>query len=200
MKIFTAARSLILATVILVISQSCSTQTRTSEEEDEPIDSSELAGPTPSDLNSNQSELLHTIIGNNTDGVIRGIKFGDPILKVKANENFEMFEDTYLYVGYTFDTEQLETIDVQYLYHPNEGVNQINVDVYLNSKDATRQLWNASKKYFSERYGSPSQESDKKIVWSEGSTKVVLDDVSLGKDFGLKMNFEPVGKSAVVTK
>jgi hypothetical protein len=193
---FKSVHLFLLGILLVTLTQGCSTQTRTEDEQDTEIDSINLSSPSPQDLNSNQSELLQTIIGNST-GIVRGIQFGDPIKKVKANENFDMFEDTTDHVGFTFDTEQLETIDVQYFYHMNVGVHKINIDVYLNSKDATRQLWKASKEHFMLKYNTPQQEDDKKIVWKDGNVLITLDDVSIGKDFGVKMSFVPVDKSLV---
>lgn len=193
---FTSGRLLILALLFAVLAPGCSTQTRTDDEQDTEIDSIDLANPSQQDLNSNQSELLQTIIGNSA-GIIRGVQFGDPILKVKTNENFEMFEDTTDHVGFTFDTEQLETIDVQYYYDVNIGVHKINIDVYLNSKDATKQLWDASKEHFTEKYNAPEKDSGKRISWKNGNVIITLEDVSVGKDFGLKMSFVPVNKSLI---
>lgn len=193
---FTSVRLLILALALTFFVPACNTQTRTDDEQDAEIDSIDLANPSSQDLNSNQSELLQTIIGN-TSGIIRGVQFGDPILKVKTNENFEMFEDTTDHVGFTFDTEQLETIDVQYYYDVNIGVHKINIDVYLNSKDATKQLWDASKEHFIKKYDAPAKDGGKNVVWKNGNVIITLEDVSVGKDFGLKMSFVPVNKSLI---
>lgn len=196
---FTSGHLFLLGLLFIALLPACSTQTRTEDEQDAEIDSILLTNPTATDLNSNQSELLQTILGNSA-GMIRGIQFGDPIQKVKANENFEMFEDTADHVGYTFDTEQLETIDVQYFHDVNIGIHKVNIDVYLNSKEATKQLWNASKKHFIEKYNSPEKDTDKSVSWKNDNVIIKLEDVSIGKDFGLKMSFVPVNKSLITLR
>jgi uncharacterized membrane protein YfhO len=177
--------------------------TKTNEKTEATKDSVVLNTPAPSDLNSDQSALLQTIIGpaesTSQGAVLRGVGFGDPISKVKASETFEMFEETPDHLGYTSETAQLETIDVQYFLTPDKKVNKITVDVYLNSSDATKQLWNASKKHFSDAYAAPKEES-KKITWNNKSVRVSMEDVSEGKDYGLKFQFFPADKNVLAAK
>ena len=177
--------------------------TKTNEKTEATKDSVVMNTPAPTDLNSDQSALLQTIIGPAENGqqgaVLRGVGFGDPISKVKASETFEMFEETADHLGYTSETAQLETIDVQYFLTPDKKVNKITVDVYLNSPGATKQLWNASKKHFSEAYAAPKEES-KKITWNNKSVRVSMEDVSEGKDYGLKFQFYPADKNVLAAK
>ena len=88
--------------------------TKTNEKTEAAADSVTLHEPAPTDLNSDQSALLKTILGpaeqNPAGVVLRGIAFGDAIAKVKATETFEMFEETPDHLGYTSETAQLETI------------------------------------------------------------------------------------------
>lgn len=177
--------------------------TKTNEKTEAAADSVVLQEPAPADLNSDQSTLLKTILGpagqNSGGTVLRGIAFGDPIAKVKATETFEMFEETGDHLGYTSETAQLETIDVQYFLTPEKKVNKIMVDVYLNSPEATKQLWNASKQYFNDTYSAPKEES-KKITWANKSVRVSMEDVSEGKDYGLKFQFFPADKNVLAAK
>lgn len=177
--------------------------TKTNEKTEAAADSVTLHEPAPKDLNSDQSALLKTILGNAeqpADGtILRGIAFGDPISKVKATETFEMFEETPDHLGYTSETAQLETIDVQYFLTPEKKVNKITIDVYLNSPEATKQLWGASKKYFSETFSSPKEET-KKVTWNGKSVRINMEDVSEGKDYGLKFQFFPADKNALAAK
>jgi len=177
--------------------------TKTNEKTEAATDSVVLHEPTPADLNSDQSTLLKTILGpaeqSSAGAVLRGIAFGDPIAKVKATETFEMFEETPDHLGYTSETAQLETIDVQYFLTSEKKVNKITIDVYLNSPEATKQLWNASKRYFSEAYASPKEES-KKVSWNNKSVRVNMEDVSEGKDYGLKFQFFPADKNVLAAK
>jgi hypothetical protein len=170
--------------------------TKTNEKTEAAADSAVLPVPASNDLNSNQSALLNTILGSSDDDVLRGISFGDPVSKVKASETFEMFEETADHLGYTSETAQLETIDVQYFFTPDKKVNKITVDVYLNSPEATKQLWNAGKNHFTETYAAP-KEDGKKISWNNKSVRVHMEDVSEGKDYGLKFQFFPADKNVL---
>lgn len=166
-------------------------KTKTSQEKDAVVtDSAAVAPPAHEELNSDQSALLEKVLGESPAGTFRGIVFGDPLSKVKATETFEMFEDAADHVGYTLETEKLETIDVQYFLNADKKVNKITVDVYLNSPDATRQLWNAGKEYLTKTYETP-KENGKTITWNKNSVHVSMEDVSEGKDYGLKFQFTP---------
>ncbi|KQS24846.1 hypothetical protein [Dyadobacter sp. Leaf189] len=173
--------------------------TKTNEKSEASTDSVVTEQPSQPDLNSDQSELLDTILGSAEDSeqtVLRGVAFGDPVAKVKAAETFEMFEETPDHLGYTHETSRLETIDVQYFFDKDKKVNRITVDVYLNSPEATKQLWRAGKSHFTESQGAPKEEP-KKIVWNGKSVRVNMEDVSEGKDYGLKFQFYPANKNVL---
>ncbi|MCF0073697.1 hypothetical protein LZD49_24675 [Dyadobacter sp. CY261] len=178
-------------------------ETKTNEKTEAEADSVVLHEPAAAELNSDQSTLLKTILGppeQSTAGtVLRGVAFGDPVAKVKATEAFEMFEETADHLGYTSETAQLETIDVQYFLTSDKKVNKIMIDVYLNSPAATKQLWDASRQYFSKTYSSPKEES-KKISWNSKTVRVSMEDVSEGKDYGLKFQFFPADKNVLAAK
>lgn len=200
MHYFTAFRYILGVCLLGVLATSCSTKNTTDEEATVLIDSAVLQDPASSNMNSDQSELLTTIVGTSDEGIIRGIAFGDPVSKVKATEKFEIFEDSLRHVGYTFQTEQLETIDV--LYHftaTGRRINKISVDIYLNSDTATRQLWNSAEKRFTEKYGTPQEAKPRRITWQKNAVKMRLEDVSEGKDYGLKLVFEPTDKSMLAS-
>ncbi len=86
-------------------------------------------------VSTNQSELLRTIIAPQ-GGDFRGFKFGDPLSKIKAEEKFELFEDSTDHVGFTYETENFEAIDILYYLDKNQALNSIRVDVYLNDAKA----------------------------------------------------------------
>ncbi|SEI50212.1 hypothetical protein SAMN04487995_0992 [Dyadobacter koreensis] len=182
-------RNILVLILLAVAFQNCKTKTK-DEQEATVTDSASLTKPAPEELNSDQSALLQEILGTSTEGVFRGITFGDPLSKVKATETYEMFEDAADHVGFTKETEKLETIDIQYFITTDKKVNKIMIDVYLNSPDATKQLWNAAKGHFTELYEAP-KEKDKTISWFKNSVHVTMEDVSEGKDYGLKFQFTP---------
>jgi hypothetical protein len=197
-KRFLQIGSLAIFTLISIIAITAC-QTKTKEETQEKTDSAVLANPTQPELNSDQSALLKTVLGSAESGIIRGVSFGDPVTKVKATETFEMFEETADHLGYTAETAQLESIDVQYFIGSEKKVTKIQVDVYLNSGDATKQLWNAGKSYFSKTYDAPKEEN-KVITWNKNAVKIQMEDVTKGKDFGLKFIFTPTNKNALASK
>lgn len=188
-----------LLLILLLSSPFYGCQTKSSQEDEQSSapsdgDSSALSA----DINSNQSELFKTIIGDNEKGIFRGISFGDHISKVRELETFEMLEDSSDHIGYTFDTPQLETIDILY-YHPanNQLINKISADIYLNSANAVGSLWKECSSYFSNRYGKPLQSSATVITWMSGEGKVTLTNVSKDIDFGIKLSFEPAASQAI---
>jgi len=189
MSYFTTLRNFLLLATLAFAFQNCKTKTK-DEQEAAVTDSAAISKPAASELNSDQSALLQEILGASTDGVFRGINFGDPLSKVKATETYEMFEDAADHVGFTHETEKLETIDIQYFITTDKKVNKITVDVYLNSADATKQLWDAGKSHFTTLYEAP-KEKDKTVSWFKKSTHVTMEDVSEGKDYGLKFQFTP---------
>jgi hypothetical protein len=188
------------AVVLLLTIIGAGCDTKTNEKTEAASDSVVLSEPVPAELNSDQSALLQTILGLSekmpAGTILRGISFGDPIAKVKASETFEMFEETTDHLGYTSETTQLETIDVQYFLTEDKKVNRITVDVYLNSPEATKQLWNAGKQHFTDLYAAPKEET-KKISWNNKSVRVNMEDVSEGKDYGLKFQFFSTDKNVL---
>jgi hypothetical protein len=195
------ARLLLVCTLIGVLA-SCRTKNTTDEDATFPTDSVAVQSPSAADeINSNQSELLNTVIGSTDEGVIRGIAFGDPVSKVKATENFELFEDSLRHVGFTFETEQLETIDVLYYFTPTgQAINKITVDVYLNSETATRQLWNTARNRFTSRFGAPQKATDRQISWKKEPVTTTMTEVSEGKDYGLKFVFLPTDRTILASQ
>jgi hypothetical protein len=188
------------AAVLLLAIIGAGCDSKTNEKSESAPDSVVLSEPAPAELNSDQSALLQTILGPDEKApegtVIRGISFGDPVAKIKASETFEMFEETADHLGYTSETPKLETIDVQYFLTEDKKVNRITVDVYLNSSEATKQLWNAGKQHFTGLYAAPKEEP-KKLAWNNKSVRVSMEDVSDGKDYGLKFQFFSTDKNVL---
>ncbi len=201
MKYFTSLRYLLWVCLLGALMMGCRTENTTDEEATDSTDSAVLQDPASSAINSNQSELLNTILGTSGEGIIRGIAFGDPVSKVKATESFEMFEDSVRHVGFTFETGQLETIDVLYYFTPTgRMVNRITVDIYLNSETATRQLWKSAEKRFTEKYGTPLESKPRRISWKKDAVHTTMEEVSEGKDFGLKLVFAPTDKAMLASR
>lgn len=200
MKHTSFVKKLLFTCLVSISIFACNSKTQ-EETETPATDSTALADPAQSELNSNQSALLETMLGAApAEGtILRGVSFGDPVSKVKATETFEMFEEAADHLGYTMETPQLETIDVQYFINKDKKVESIRVDVYLNSADATKQLWNAGKAHFSETYATPKEEG-KVVTWNKNAVRVNMEDVSSGKDYGLKFEFFPAGAHVLAKK
>lgn len=143
------------------------------------------------DLNSDQSELLDLALGNYEDGVVRGIAIGSDISAVKSAERFTLFEELPGSVGYSLDTDHLETIDVVYYYGSESKVKKIGIDIYLNSKASMDDLWAVSEIRFNRIYPEKHQVSDKVLQFKGKKGKVVIEKVVDTMDYGLKYSFEP---------
>lgn len=137
-------------------------------------------------VNTNQSELLRIILSPQ-GGDFRGFSIGDAITKIKAQETFEMFEDSTDHVGYTYETENFEAIDVLYFLDKNKTLSSIRVEVYLNDANAVRNLQEQFETYLSGKY-TVDKKIDKSAYWKgKGEIKILLEDVSKGKDYGLRL-------------
>lgn len=167
-----------------------SCQTKTKDETEVAADSVAITNPNQEELNSDQSVLLKEILGTSEGGVIRGIPFGTHLSQLKKMETYQMFEEMPTHVGFTHETDQLETIDVLYVLSAEKLVKQIKVDIYLNSEAATKELWNSANATFTQRYGKPEIQP-KLITWKKDSLIIDMEDKSEGKDFGLNFRFTP---------
>ena len=175
----------------------CDTKTQQRTEQTTPADQPAANNPTETAPASNQSELLKTIIGTPGQGLFRGINFGDNISKVRSMELFEMFEDTPTYVGFTHETENLESVDVLYYFDKNNRVNGVSVDVFLNSEKSVKELMYQFETYLSGKFGA-STRSKNAFDWKTAKTRVRLQDASQARDFGIKIIFTNQSSGSVL--
>ncbi len=147
-------------------------------------------------LSTNQAELLRLIISPQ-GGDFRGFKLGDPLSKIKADEQFELFEDSTTHVGFMYETENYEAIDILYYLDKNQALNSIRVDVYLNNADDVQNLLEQFDTYLSGKYTSNRRGSKSSDWQGKGGLSVVLTDVSKEKDFGLRLSIGPKGSKAL---
>lgn len=170
---------------------SCDTKNQQAGEEEKPaVDTS--AGVTTEVPNTSQSELLRTVLGK-AGGNFRGLNFNDPISKVKELETFELFEDSTDHVGFTYETENFEAIDVLYYLDKNQLLNGIRVDVYLNDANSVKGLWSQFETYLSGKYAIDKKQGKVAFWKDKGGRMVKLEDVSKGKDFGLRLSIGAKG-------
>lgn len=147
-------------------------------------------------ISTNQSELLKMVISPQ-GGDFRGFKFGDPLSKIKAEEKFELFEDSTDHVGFTHETENFEAIDVLYYLDGNKALNSIRVDIYLNDANAVSNLADQFDTYLSGKY-NPEKKEAKSTTWRDKKgIFITLEDVSKQKDYGLKLSIGPQGSPAL---
>lgn len=154
-------------------------------------DTAKTAPTSPTLMSSNQSELLQTIVGGAGNGFFRGINLGDPVSKIKATETFELFEDSTDHVGFTHETENLEAIDVLYYLDKNQTLKSIRVDTYLNSAPAVRGLQDQFETYLSGRFKNEKKNGEKTTWKSPNNVHITLQNVSKGKDYGLRLEMGP---------
>ena len=140
--------------------------------------------------------LIELGLTSNSDW--RGINLGDDFSEVKTAEKGENFESDAKHTGYTVDLKNLQTADN--LYYQKDGkVFTIDVDLFLNSRQAVTDYQKELTAYFSARYGTPKPGAGG-FIWSGQAGKTVaLKDVSKGKDFGLKVSISSAGGSATAS-
>ena len=140
---------------------------------------------------SAESTTSNSIIIPNQSALLKSINLGDPVSKIKQIETFEIFEDSTNHVGYTFETENFETIDILYFLDANKNISQIKADIYLNNIEAVKSLWVQLENYWSGKYKT-SQKTAKTITWHVNNNIILkVEDVTKNKDYGIKISIEP---------
>ncbi len=174
----------------LLFLAACNSKDEQQTDQKSPIDS---VATRPEDVIvvSNQSEFLRTIVGNTTNHFYRGIDFGSPVSDIKALEKFEIFEDSTDHVSYTHETENFESVDIQYNLDKNRTIHNIKTDVFLNTEKSTSSLWDQFDNYFSGRYEITETVGKTKTWKAKDGIFIKLMDVSEGKDFGLQIKMGP---------
>jgi len=191
-KYFFSLISVVIASIFLV---SCAKNTESSTEQEPQKDST--ISTTEAVISTSQSELLKLII-NPQGGDFRGLSLGDALNKIKSQEKFELFEDSTDHVGFTYETENFEAIDILYFLDKNQTLSSIRVEIYLNDGNAVQNLSEQFKTYFSGKYTLENAQ-DKGTHWqSKKGILVFLEDVSKGKDYGLRLGIWPKGSKSMI--
>lgn len=153
-----------------------------------------VPAPPAAPASSNVQNLARTIMGTG-EGLLRGVKFGDSIEEVKKKETVELFEEENSHVGYSFDTDNLETVDILYERDSQNRVSGIELDIYMNTDGTNESLKQELSNLFSVRYGKPVSE-DPILVWKIKPTGQVSIKVVKNKlDRGLEIRFTQQPKS-----
>ena len=122
-------------------------------------------------------------------GILRGIRFGDAVEKVKAVEAIPPLEDSVNYLGYRVDLGNYEDLDLRYQLNDNRRVWGFTMDIYLDEQAAVDSLMNDFKGYFSQRFGASNFDNGRgTAAWNVAdSLKVVVKDVGVKQAPGLQV-------------
>jgi hypothetical protein len=142
---------------------------------------------------SNVQKLLHTIMGTG-EGILRGIDFGDDISDVKKKEKAELFEEEESHIGYSFDSDNLETIDILYQKDKQNRVSGIELDIYMNTEVSNDSLKNELTKQFTSLYGKPLANAETPTWEIKSKGKVSIKVVKNKLDRGLEVKFIQISK------
>ena len=137
---------------------------------------------------SNVQKLLRTIMGTG-EGLLRGVQFGDAISDVKKKEKAELFEEEETHIGYSFDTENMETVDILYEKDKQNRVSGIELDIYMNTDASNDSLRKELNKQFTTLYGNPSAGETAQIWTIKPNGKVSLKVVKNKLDRGLEVRY-----------
>ncbi len=121
-------------------------------------------------------------------GAFRGFNLGDKMDSVQAGESSQPIEvdDGYLYYEYKID-DTSGTYNISYDFDEN-GLNEIQSDIYISNPAATETVFNSFKSYLDEHYGS-SETAMGYFVWSTHSEK--LGDIKINlKDESVELTVD----------
>jgi hypothetical protein len=123
-------------------------------------------------------------------GIVRNKNWGISIDSL--NEKLELAENQpsngKSYTLY-FDDSDLNFTDITYLSDKKQQLNEIDFDIFVETKSQVDDLKEKFRSYLEVKFGDAKIEG-KKIIWEKNkNTRVVLDDVSTAKDPGIKLVF-----------
>lgn len=123
-------------------------------------------------------------------GVIRNNEWGIPIDSLQ--EKLELAENQPAngksYTLY-FDDSDLNFTDISYLSDDQQKLTEIDFDIFVETKSQVEELKEKFTNYLQVKFGASKTEGNK-IIWEKDiNTQVILQDVSTGKDPGIKLVF-----------
>jgi hypothetical protein len=173
-----------ILSLLIIVTSACDTQKKNNQE----VDTITATINQKVASENKIQKLLRTIVGTG-EGLLRGVNFGDSITDVKKKENLELFEEEPAHIGYTFDTESFETIDILYQKDSENKVSGIQLDVYMNTDSSNDSLKNAMANFFSVRYGNPTEKEGMSIWNIKPEGQVSVKSVKNKLDRGLEIRF-----------
>jgi len=123
-------------------------------------------------------------------GVIRNKEWGISIDSLQ--EKLELAENQPAngksYTLY-FDDSDLNFTDISYLSDSQQKLTEIDFDIFVETKSQVEELKEKFTTYLQVKFGASKTEGNK-IIWkNDKNTLVILQDVSTGKDPGIKLVF-----------
>lgn len=113
-------------------------------------------------------------------GVFRGFSLGDKIDSVIFKEAAKPMETDSGYLYYEMKIDTAGSFNVTYNFDDN-GLNEIQSDIYINSSNRTEEVFSKFKSYFDQHYGA-SQNRQGYTVWSVKSEKFGTVRISLNDE------------------
>ncbi len=123
-------------------------------------------------------------------GIIRNKEWGISIDSLQ--EKLELAENQPAngksYTLY-FDDSDLNFTDITYLSDNQQKLTEIDFDIFVETKSQVEELKEKFTTYLQVKFGASKTEGNK-IIWEKDkNTQVILQDVSTGKDPGIKLVF-----------
>lgn len=135
------------------------------------------------------NKVFNKILGNQ-ERTFRGYDFGDDLRRIQESEVLEQFEDVKTHIGYSFDSPTMETVDILYFRDKDDRLQLINIDIYMNTEEASKQMLQAFTTYFNTKYGEPTIHIGTP-TWETDDVTVKIKMVRTKLDTGLQIILEP---------
>ncbi len=176
---------LISLSIIFVVLEACNTEKSNEERDSSSIEKTENLVEKNEKVAYNNK--IADLIFQAPDGD-RLEKIGQNLSKIKASETLVASDSASNFYAYTqyFNNGDDEFVDIQYFYE-NEIVNRIVFDIFLNSENDVKLLYDELELIFSKKHGK-STKVNKEISWKlKGGRILKLNDVSVKLASGLQI-------------
>jgi hypothetical protein len=140
-------------------------------------------------VSSANLQMYVPLIVGSEQGHLRGINLGDPITKVLANEKAILSEDSLDYKGFTLglsDDDQ-EFADVLYYMDGKKNVRTINIDVFLNTPQATKTLLTQCISFYQQKLGEGKTDKNETVWILPDDVNFAIKDVSVSQAPGFRI-------------
>jgi hypothetical protein len=99
------------------------------------------------------------------EGILRGFETGETYDEVlSAEKNYTNIEKGNDYIYYDFDLGNEESYTLTYNFYQDK-LYEITMDVYLNSQNTARQLFNEFKNHYNQKFGEGVLSKDGYTTW-----------------------------------